>query len=213
MFSQSCGGRRVSPPISSVRAPTIVASNSPLVGEAGCPLKASVSVLRPQNDSGSPAQRPCTVARTSSPRATSGTTSWLACGRPPLSPVPDACASPTGDRSGPARCHSAPHSVPLPPARSAGTEGVEEKLCLKKRAVAVVGVVGTVNRRFKGLWENRVLVFPQSRQFPQRFRPRHLASLLARRQKKIPRDRRPGARSAPLNFSLRSLTDGHRSET
>src|SRR6185312_13753806 len=33
---------------------------------------------------------------------------------------------------------------------------------------AAVGVVGTVNRRFKELWENRSLVFPQLRQFPQR---------------------------------------------
>jgi hypothetical protein len=31
------------------------------------------------------------------------------------------------------------------------------------------GVVETVNRRFKELWENRSLVFPQLRQFPQRF--------------------------------------------
>src|SRR2546422_6772884 len=38
-----------------------------------------VSVLRPQNDSGSPAKRPCIVARNSSPRATSGTTAWPAC--------------------------------------------------------------------------------------------------------------------------------------
>jgi integrase/recombinase XerD len=31
------------------------------------------------------------------------------------------------------------------------------------------GVVETGNRRFKELWENRSLVFPQLRQFPQRF--------------------------------------------
>ena len=31
------------------------------------------------------------------------------------------------------------------------------------------GVVGTVNRRFKELWEKRSLLFPQLRQFPQRF--------------------------------------------
>src|SRR5437667_2124074 len=67
-FSQSRGGRKVSPSISSVRAPTIAASNSPLIGEAGCLLKRSVSVFRPPNDSGSPAQRPCTVARNSSSR-------------------------------------------------------------------------------------------------------------------------------------------------
>ena len=36
---------------------------------------------------------------------------------------------------------------------------------------AAAGVVETVNRRFKGLWENRSLVFPQPRQFPQRFSP------------------------------------------
>jgi len=28
-----------------------------------------------------------------------------------------------------------------------------------------------VNRRFKELWENRLLVFPQLRQLPQRFSP------------------------------------------
>src|SRR6266849_3020103 len=36
---------------------------------------------------------------------------------------------------------------------------------------AAAGVVGTVNRRFKELWENRLWVFPQLRQFPQRFSP------------------------------------------
>src|SRR6266566_3641946 len=65
VFSQSRGGHKVSPSISSVRAPSIAASNSPLIGEAGCPLKRSVSVFPPQNGSGSPAQRPCTVARNS----------------------------------------------------------------------------------------------------------------------------------------------------
>ena len=34
---------------------------------------------------------------------------------------------------------------------------------------AAAGVVESVNRRFKDLWENRSLVFPQIRQFPQRF--------------------------------------------
>ena len=48
--------------------------------------------------------------------------------------------------------------------------GVEGKLCLRKDPAAV-GVVGTVNRRFKVLWENRSLVFPQNRQFPQCFSP------------------------------------------
>src|SRR6266568_1321073 len=47
VFSQSRGGRKVSPSISSVRAPTIAASNSPLIGEAGCLLKRPVSVFRP----------------------------------------------------------------------------------------------------------------------------------------------------------------------
>jgi hypothetical protein len=32
-------------------------------------------------------------------------------------------------------------------------------------------VFDPVNRRFKELWENRSLVFPQLRQFPQRFSP------------------------------------------
>src|SRR5437879_12170142 len=74
MFSQSRGGPKVSPYISSVRAPTLAASNSPLSGEAGCQLMRPVSVVRPQNDSGSPAPRPCTVARTSRPRATDDAT-------------------------------------------------------------------------------------------------------------------------------------------
>jgi hypothetical protein len=34
---------------------------------------------------------------------------------------------------------------------------------------AAVGVVEIVNRRFKELWEKRPLLFPQLRQFPQRF--------------------------------------------
>ena len=42
------------------------------------------------------------------------------------------------------------------------------------KELAAVGVVGTVNRRFKVLWKNRSLVFPQNRQFPQRFSPAHL---------------------------------------
>ena len=50
------------------------------------------------------------------------------------------------------------------------TAGVEGKLCLRKDPAAA-GVVGTVNRRFKVLWENRSLVFPQNRQFPQCFSP------------------------------------------
>jgi len=39
---------------------------------------------------------------------------------------------------------------------------------------AAAGVVESVNRRFKDLWENRSLVFPQIRQFPQRFSPPRL---------------------------------------
>ena len=60
----------------------------------------------------------------------------------------------------------------LPPA----ARGVEGKLCLLGlgKELAAVGVVGTVNRRFKVLWKNRSLVFPQNRQFPQRFSPAHL---------------------------------------
>ena len=68
-------------------------------GEAGCPLNASVSVLPPQNDSGSPAPRPCTVARTSSPRATSGTTSPPVCALPLPWPGRDVCAPPGDHRS------------------------------------------------------------------------------------------------------------------
>jgi hypothetical protein len=34
---------------------------------------------------------------------------------------------------------------------------------------AAAGVVEIVNRRFKELWEKRSLLFPQLRQFPQRF--------------------------------------------
>ena len=48
-------GPQVPPSISSVLAPMILSSNSPLLREAGCPLKRSVSLARPQNDSGSPA--------------------------------------------------------------------------------------------------------------------------------------------------------------
>jgi hypothetical protein len=36
---------------------------------------------------------------------------------------------------------------------------------------AAAGVVESVNRRFKELWKNRSLVFPQLRHFPQRFSP------------------------------------------
>jgi integrase len=36
---------------------------------------------------------------------------------------------------------------------------------------AAVGVVESVNLRFKELWKNRSLVFPQLRHFPQRFSP------------------------------------------
>src|ERR687887_2584899 len=38
-------------------------------------------------------------------------------------------------------------------------------------------VVGTVNRRFKEVWENRSLVFPHLRQFPQRLAPTPVRSI------------------------------------
>ena len=46
VFSQSRGGRKVSPSISSGTAPIIAVSNSPLPGEAGCLLKRSASAFR-----------------------------------------------------------------------------------------------------------------------------------------------------------------------
>src|SRR5271165_765965 len=119
---ESRGGRRVPPAISSVRAPMICASNSPLFRGGRLPTQPVGSVLPPQDDSGSPARPPCTVARTSSLRATSGTTSPPACAPPPLWLERDACARPDDDRSGPARRRSAPPSVPLPPAESAETD-------------------------------------------------------------------------------------------
>jgi hypothetical protein len=46
--------------------------------------------------------------------------------------------------------------------------GSRRKVVFEKDSAAA-GVVGTVDRRSKELWENRFLVFPQLRQFPQRF--------------------------------------------
>src|SRR5207253_8092900 len=59
------------------------------------------------------------------------------------------------------------------PRRSAMTQwpsrsGSRRKVVFEE---AAAGVVETVNRRFKELWENPLLVFPQLRQFPQRFSP------------------------------------------
>src|ERR1700758_4727722 len=85
------------------------------------PTQAVGSSFRPRNDSGSPTPSPCTVARTSTPRATSDTISWPAFAPPLLSPARDACAPPGGDRSGPTRHPCAPPTAPLPPARIAAT--------------------------------------------------------------------------------------------
>jgi hypothetical protein len=72
----SRGGRRVPPPISSVLSCNHDSFIRTPRSSGRLPTKHSVSVFPPQNDSGSPAQRPCTVTRTSSLRATSDTTSW-----------------------------------------------------------------------------------------------------------------------------------------
>ena len=111
---KSGSGRKVSLSISSVLAPMIPVSNSP--PHAGRPAAHSSdrSNLRPQNDSGSPAPRPYTVARRSSLRATSGTTSPPACAPPLLSPDHGACALPADDRSALTRHRSGLHSVRLP---------------------------------------------------------------------------------------------------
>jgi hypothetical protein len=80
--------------------------------------------------------------------------------------------------------------------------GVEGKLCLRKDPAAA-GVVGTVNRRFKVLWENRSLVFPQNRQFPQRISPRNSFTLLTENApRKMPQVQPlgPGTRNASTNF-------------
>src|ERR1700730_17356019 len=70
---------------------------------------------------------------------------------------------------------------------------------------AAAGVVGTVNRRLKVLWENRSLVFPQNRQFPQRISPAAFCYAAERKhsQKNAPGSA-PGARSprASTNFVL-----------
>jgi hypothetical protein len=66
----SRGGRRVPPPISSVLSCNHDSFIRTPRSSGRLPTKHSVSVFPPQNDSGSPAQRPCTVTRTSSLRAT-----------------------------------------------------------------------------------------------------------------------------------------------
>src|SRR5215469_15947852 len=51
----------------------------------------------------------------------------------------------------------------------ASRRGSKRKVVFEEGPVAA-GVVGSVDRRSKALWENRFLVFPQRRHFPQRFR-------------------------------------------
>src|ERR1700757_4478381 len=86
--------------------------------------------------------------------------SYFTCSPRASSASATSASSPT--EGAPPCCHGAsPLSTPL--------QGVEVKLCLRKVPVAA-GVVGSVDRRSKELWENRFLVFPQLRHFPQRFR-------------------------------------------
>jgi hypothetical protein len=47
--------------------------------------------------------------------------------------------------------------------------GLRSKRNVVSETPVAAGVVESVNRRFKELWEKRSLVFPQLRQFPQRF--------------------------------------------
>src|SRR5215467_12939812 len=62
------------------------------------------------------------------------------------------------------------HFGPVPNARPHGGHRSRRNVVSKKYVVAAaVGVVEIVNRRFKELWEKRPLLFPQLRQFPQRF--------------------------------------------
>src|SRR5690348_2671298 len=77
---------------------------------------------------------------------------------------------------------------------------------------AAVGVVGTVNRRFKELWENRSLVFPQLRQFPQRFRPPNfpLPCWRNRQTKKAPQVSAWGMDLVPQPKLIKELSDGYR---
>src|SRR5215472_18256193 len=68
---------------------------------------------------------------------------------------------------------------------------------------AAVGVVESVNLRFKELWKNRSLVFPQLRHFPQRFSPAALRYAADRkRAAKCPRFSPLGRRTRSTNHCL-----------
>ena len=75
------------------------------------------------------------------------------------------------------------------------------------------GVVGSVDRRSKELWENRFLVFPQLRHFPQRFRPPNFHLRCWRSGK--PRKSAPGVSLGlgpdSTTQPLKELSDGYRS--
>src|ERR1700758_5390733 len=102
---------------------------------------------------------------TCSPRASSASTTSASS---PIEGVPLSCH---GVSLLSRQFHRKPNQNPRPhqPPSPYGAAGVEVKLCLRKVPVAA-GVVGSVDRRSKELWENRFLVFPQLRHFPQRFR-------------------------------------------
>src|SRR5262252_8949414 len=57
----------------------------------------------------------------------------------------------------------------LPRNRAHFGRSIRNVVSKKYVVAAAVGVVEIVNRRFKELWEKRPLLFPQLRQFPQRF--------------------------------------------
>src|SRR4029077_2705784 len=62
-----------------------------------------------------------------------------------------------------------------------------------------------MNRRFKVLWENRSLVFPQNRQFPQRISLANLGYAAEKNPaRKMPQVQPPGAQNprASTNFVL-----------
>src|SRR2546430_1748568 len=69
---------------------------------------------------------------------------------------------------------------------------------------AAAGVVETVNRRFKELWENPLLVFPQLRQFPQRFSPPQFGYPVGKNppHKKAPQVSRLGQGPVSANSTL-----------
>ena len=71
-----------------------------------------------------------------------------------------------------------------------------------KESPAAAGVVGTVNRRFKVLWENRSLVFPQNRQFPQRIFAGDFVYAVAQTTQKNAPGSHPGARTRVLPTQL-----------